>query len=187
MIDWPELEDAQRRRMEEQHRDVSKYYQQILLEELSGKVDELFIMKERLARWDSILPRIQSLATEWGQPVWDLLDQVAHATWPSIEENRKGMDIQFKLMLPPGDPPELMWELRCTSLWYMGWFTVTLRINPSGSPRQFLIECGQPGYLLSAPVKMDGLKHALVRAYELGPVRDLKRKFSPGLPVMESE
>lgn len=183
MVDWPELEEARRRKLEAKNQSIRQMYEAELLRELEGKADELFVLKERLERWDSILAAVQDLGREWGQPVYDLLEAVARTTWDSLPYNEKGLTIQFKLVLPEGCPPELLWELRYTRLWYMGWFNITLRVEADGKPRHFLIECGKPGYLLSSAVDLEKLKAALVQAYELGPVVDLHRKFTKGLDV----
>lgn len=130
--------------------------------------------------------RLSWIIAEWKDPVCELITQIARATWKDdVQPNSRYYRLSVKLtnaLRPPQDL-SLYWEAEDAHMWYRAYYSVELLLDQDLKPQRFLVECQQPGNLLQAEPNLSDLKASLLRAFDLGPLRELQRRLRPGMKV----
>jgi len=186
--DWPELDDAIRRKAAEREKNLQALDTVLLSEELSEEQPARRAAREIMAEVDEDLPLVAELINAWNQPVENLLGRVLQALAADKGLKAKDWHISSQLTRMDGlNRLALYWEASLRRMWLTYWVTVELELDDNFRPTRFGIACKEDGYLIPTAPSLESLKAALVRAYELGPLVDQgsKRKARPGIPFAE--
>ena len=175
--EWPELDKAVQRRKEETDRMLRELHAQQFETEMEQKMDAMFQAQEIRASLEPHKDQMRQLALKWNETLLGLLEKVAKAS------SYRPVGIRPLIIeAPENKTHSLYWEMRFSQMYYRGWISVELQLGEDYEPEKFRVECGQPEFIYSE-VTLEGIKSALVKAYQAGPKADLKREDREGLRV----
>lgn len=142
MTDWPELDEAKRKKEDDYAQHLKKQRDE------QEKATAEIIAKKRIKE-----EKIRILNKEWDGQIKDLLLKVAESTWGKKD---KGWG----------------WDITSENLWWRvgyegSYYRVELITDKEITPMHFVIECGERQ--LQSDVSIEKLKDILVKAYKSGP------------------
>jgi len=174
-IEWPELDEAVHRRKERNEQALREFHAQQFADEMGVKLAEMFLAQRILEDLRPHQDKMRQLVLQWDKPMMALLGKLAKAL------SYRPVSIRALIIeVPEKSSHSLYWEMRFEQMYHRAWISIELQLDTEIHPTQFRVECKLPETIYGE-VSMQGIKAALLEAFDAGPKRDMDREERVGL------